>query len=159
LKTLNELASVVTLEGEREFIDGATQLPPEYHPKLGPRLRLATERMAAWDRFLAALAAPATEAAMAAAAEGCEHVGAGRFLSDDQRVRAQLAGRRAALLGKLEVAGSLPADVRERQILELWDAELLAECREADPWRLLYENASRRSAFSEPRAPEENERA
>jgi hypothetical protein len=159
LKSLNELAGVVTLEGEQAFVERAAQLPQDYHPKLGPRLRSATERLTAWNPFLATLQGPATEAAIAAAAADCERVGADRFLSDDQRLRAQLAGRRAILLGKLAAAGSLPDDARDRQILELWDHELLADCREAQPWRLLYQAAQRRAAPADSHSSEEKERA
>ncbi|HEX4149620.1 MAG TPA: hypothetical protein VHY20_11560 [Pirellulales bacterium] len=144
LKKLNQLASSVTLEGERQLIERARQLPPDYHPKLEPRIRLATERLEAFDKLAALLQASASEAAITAAAQACDRAGAMRFFSDAQRARAQLAVRRNALLSVLGVVSTLTDDARDRRLLELWDDKLLADCPEADHWRLLYQQARRR---------------
>lgn len=115
LKKLNQLAGAVTLDDERELILRARQLPANYHPKLEPRIRLASERLAALDQLNDRLSADAGEAAVAAAAARCEQLGADRFYTDWQRARVQSAIERAPVPGDPASIDPTPIDQPYRQ--------------------------------------------
>ena len=155
LKQLNQLASAVTLEGERELIERAAQLPPGLSSQAGAAA--AAWRASGWRPGSVSGGSGRTEsdeAAIAAAAEDCERVGARPLL---QRCRAATradwpSGGRpcsANSNGRRHAAD----DARDRRILESWDDKLLADCREADRWRPLNRSGSAASAGQRARPP------
>jgi len=136
---VQQSSGVITMPGEKSIVDAAAQLPDGYQHSLSARVEQARRRMTAMSRLDRALHGPGPEAAIVAAWRAvleakCEHwVGPGLL------PRIRLAQQRAPLLKALaEISAELPADQRDRRILEAWNEQLLQDCQEADSWRPAY---------------------
>lgn len=131
-----------TLTEEQSLVEAAHGLPQGYQYSLGPRVEKARRRVTAVTRLEKVLAQPTSEAAIVAAWRAVEEAKCEALIDPSHRPRIELAGRRAEVIKALKtVADDLPADRRDRRILEAWQQDLLADCREADRWRPDYEAA------------------
>lgn len=132
----------MTLAGEERLVEAAAPLPQGYQYSLGARVDQARRRVAVITRLEKALAEPSSEAAIVAAWRAAAEAKCEALACAAWRPRIELAERRAAVIKALgAIPDDLPAPERDRRILEAWQDDLLAGCREADRWRRAYEQA------------------
>jgi hypothetical protein len=131
-----QLSDTVTFAGEKSLVEAAAKLPMGYRHSLSARVEQARRRVAALSRFEQVVRTPSTEAAIVAAWRSVVEAGCEHLVDTNARQRVALAERRAPLLRALgEVPADLPAPSRLAKLRELWDEQLLADCREAERWR------------------------
>jgi len=145
-----QFSGEITLSGEQCLVEAASALPEGYRYSLGPRVEQARRRVAAVTRLERVLAQPSSEAALVAAWRAVVEAKSEALVGPDRRPRIELAERRAAVIKRLKsIPNDLPADQRDGRILEAWQEDLLAECREADPWRAAHRAAAQRTELLE----------
>jgi len=149
LDRLNHLVQAAsgarTLETERQIVRTVERLPQGYQYMLRQRVEHARRRVAALERLERAITQATSEAAIVAAWRAVVELKCDAWVNPDWRPRVGLAERRAPLLKSLhELPGDLPAPERDRRLLDLWQHDLLEDCREADRWRGEYEAARAR---------------
>ena len=136
-------AGKVSLQGEKGLATIAANLPQGYQHGLQDRVALAMRRVRAFGRLEKALKEDNSEAAIAAAWQAvvkaqCEH-----FVSIEWGLRIAVAEERLPVFKALaKITSALPPNERDRQILAVWKEKLMADCREADKWRPLYQMAA-----------------
>ena len=148
LKQFERFEELADREGpdvEQTLLGVAQHLSFDYHPKVKQRAEVALRRVKAADGFRdSALKADSEEAVLELWRE-MEASGDAAAASDSVRERVALAEKRLPLLRRLKALESLPPAAADMQLLELWDDELLDDCREADPWRERYAAALERA--------------
>ena len=156
---VQQSSRVITLEGEQSIVAGAAQLPEGYQHGLQARVQQARRCVAALERLDSALRDPASEAAIVAAWRALEELNRTELIDAGWQPRLELAQQRAPLLKTLhELPDDMPADARDRQILESWDEDLFAGCVEAERWQPAYEQAlSRKRLLGQLRAAVESQ--
>lgn len=139
---IQQSSGTISLPGEQKIVDAAARLPQGYRYGLQARVERATRRVAAVARLNKVLAEPVSEAAVVAAWRAVVEAECEALVDDDLRPRIELAERRAPVLRALdEIPEDAPADGRDPRILEVWQEDLLAGCKEADRWRPAYHEA------------------
>lgn len=138
-------SSGIALGGEQSLVEAAYALPQGYQYSLGPRVELARRRVGAVARLEKVLAEPTAEAAIVAAWRAVVEAKCETLVDAARRPRIELAKRRAAAIKSLAaIADDLPADQRDRRLMETWQEDLLADCREAQRWRPAHQAAAAR---------------
>jgi len=131
-----------TINEERRVVEAADRLPQGYQYDLRARAEQARRRVSALSRLERALDSAATEAGIVAAWRAVIEAKCESLASPDWQARIELAEQRAPVLKVLhEIPDELPADQRDEKLLDTWQEDLLADCREADRWRPDYETA------------------
>jgi len=149
-RRLDELTHAPTLLGEQQIAACSRYLPHDYHPKLPSRIRLAQRRLDAVRVLSAALIEPILERSLAAAGEALISARGEPLVDKSQLKRIALARHRVALIEALSACRQLPADERDRRVLDLWNETLPVDCRDAAEVRPLWNEAqARRSLLSE----------
>jgi len=139
-------SGTITLGGERQIAAAAEKLPQGYQYALQARVERARRHVRATTRLEAVIANPRSEAAIVTAWRAVVEAQCDHLADPAWRPRIELAERRAPLLRKLyEISDDMPLDRRDRQVLDTWEEDLLAECEEAERFRPLYEEAVARS--------------
>ncbi|MBN2477030.1 MAG: protein kinase family protein [Pirellulales bacterium] len=127
----------ITLIGEQSIVDAADKLPQGYRYSLRPRAEEARRRVAAVARLERALTIATAEASIVVAWRAVVEAKCEGLANPTWRPRIELAERRAPVLKQLyEIPDDLAADQRDARILDFWQEDLLAECREAERWRV-----------------------
>lgn len=148
---VQQSSGTITLAGERAIADASAALPQGYRHSLQARVDQARRCVAAVGRLKQVLEDPVSEAAIMAAWRAVVKARCEELADPDWRPRIELAERRAPLIRALgeipptETAGEMPLDQRDGRILELWQEDLLADCREADRWREAHRQAVARA--------------
>jgi len=84
-----------------------------------------------------------SEAAIVAAWQSVVKANCEQFVSIEWGMRIAVAEERLPVFRALaKITSALPADERDRKILAVWKEKLMADCREADKWRPLYQMAA-----------------
>jgi Protein kinase domain len=134
--------------GEKALGKLACNLPEAYQYELRPRIDLARKRLSATNKLKRALQDPVSEIAVEAAWHRFAPLGAPSLLSSAEVARVDLALKRAPLLHTLQKIPpdylAKQANIFDAQLLALWQEPLLADCREADPWKERFHLARRR---------------
>ncbi len=140
VQRVHELEKAGTLEAET-YIAGVLQhLPETYHEGLVRRCQQARRRLRAYRELDKAIGESRPESSIAAAWEKLGQVRGRVVASVAIAARAELAVKRLPLLQALRaIPPTLEPAERERRILEIWNEELLGECREAEPWRDVFQ--------------------
>lgn len=141
------------MSNEEALFHAAAGLPAGYGLRQQPRLKLAHDRLHAMAHLKRALQDPVSDLAVAAAWERLEQVQAQTLASSHVRARALVAVERAAVLHILkQIPHDYPVEQAPQQdprLLSTWKGSLLAECHDADPWRVTHEKAVARHAALE----------
>jgi hypothetical protein len=133
---------------ETAVAGAASVLPEGYWHAQERRVALARERLAALARLTAAIAQPASEAAIVTAWEQLTALGCGGLVEPASRDRIAKAQDRLPLLQALrQIPPDLAPDQLDRRLLEIWDEDLLADCAEVEPWQDAYRRAKQRDAL------------
>ena len=140
-----QLASADDGESERTLLGVAQQLTPEYHPLVKQRAEQALRRVSIQDGFQRRASNAESEQEIVDAWNRMRESGDAESAGEAARVRAELAERRLPVLRQLRGLAALPPDAADQMLLDLWDEELLDDCREVDPWRPRYAAALERS--------------
>lgn len=131
-----------TLAVEKGIVEAALHLPNGYRHSLSTRVDQARRCVAALARLDRALSGPESEAAIVAAWRAVQESHSETLIGPAYHWRIGLAQQRAPLLKLLgDMPAALPADQRDRRILDAWNEELLADCPEAEAWRPAYNTA------------------
>ncbi len=142
---VQQSAGKASVGSETAIVKAAAGLPEGYQYNLRKRVEGAKRRVAVMQRLKALVDDPAVEAALVAAWRAVQEAKCEGLVKPAWRKRIELAEGRAPILKKLHnLPGDLPLDQRDKQIVELWDVKLLANCREAEPYRTNYETAMTR---------------
>ncbi|MEE8451274.1 MAG: hypothetical protein V3R99_05140 [Thermoguttaceae bacterium] len=147
VQTLDRLAQLIqnaseeiTFSGERTIVETAAQLPQGYEHEARPRVEQAQKRMAAMTRLEKLIDDPVAEAPIVAAWRAVGDAKCEKLVPLDWMPRIELAKRRAPILKQLhEIPDDLQPDRFDQQLLEIWQQNLLGDCREADRWRPAYQ--------------------
>ena len=138
---------------EEALFRTAEGLPPGYGLRLQPRLKLAHDRLHALAHLKRTLQEPISDVAAAQAWERLEQLQAQELVHSHTRARAMLAAQRATVLHILK---QIPPDYsieqapqQDPRLLTTWNDSLLAECHDADAWRVAHRNALERQAVLE----------
>jgi len=135
----------LTLAGEKAILEAAAHLPEGYKHSLSPRVEQARRAVNSLARLERVLGGPSSEAAVVAAWRAVQEAKCESLVGANARPRIDAAVRRAPMLRVMsELPADLPADQRDRKILENWDEALLKDCREADPFRAAHAQAVQR---------------
>jgi hypothetical protein len=136
-------ADKVSLQGEKGLATIAANLPQGYQHALKDRVTLAMRRVRAFAKLEKALKEDINDAAIVAAWQSvvkaqCEH-----FVSIEWGMRIAVAEERLPVFRALsKITSALAPDDRDKRILAVWKEKLMADCREADKWRPLYQMAA-----------------
>lgn len=123
----------------------AQRLPKKYEHGLRSRVRQARRTVEAVKRLERAVRESEDDAAIAAAWERVGQARCEPLVNPDHRPRIEQALKRLPILQALrELSPEMPADQRDRRLLDLWHEELLAGCKDAEPWRTAYALAVQR---------------
>lgn len=132
----------MTLAVEKGIVDAAAHLPNGYQHNFSPRVEQARRCVSALARLDRGLSGSESEAAIVAAWRAVQEAKCESLIGPAYHWRIGLAEQRAPLLKSLaDMPAALPADQRDRRILDLWNEELLADCPEAEAWRPAYNMA------------------
>ncbi len=135
----------LSLAGERGIVEAAGRLPDGYPHALAARVEQARRRVRVASKLEDAIRSERSEAGIVAAWRAVLEADAGPLVVPEWQQRVALAERRAPLLAALAALGpGLPAHQRDRRLLETWNADLLADCREAQPWAAAHAKALKR---------------
>jgi len=150
LRYLIQHCGTMTLASEKGIVEVAAQLPPAYRHSLSAWVEEARRRVVPLTQLERAVCFPNSESAIAAAWQAVLAAKCENLVDAAWRPRIELAQQRAPHLRALaEIPKDLPAPQRDRRILDAWHVELLADCPEAERWRLEYERAlSRKDAVA-----------
>lgn len=144
VKTVHELEKAGTIEAETTIAGGLKLLPKTYHEGLIRRAEQARKRMQIYRQLIRA-AESGTEQDVLRAWELLGRVRGRVLVSEELQQRVAAAEARLPLLEQLRAIPDLADEAeRERRVVELWNPELLDDCREAAPWRELYLRTSGR---------------
>ena len=137
---LAEQAQTATsLEVEKALAEAAAPLGEEYPHDLAARVILARRQIAAVGQIESALAAGSDEAIAAAWNNAAAQRSEG-LVPQEWRGAIDLAQQRVPWIAALrQIPPNLPPDELDRRLAEVWQADLLAECADAEPWRPMYE--------------------
>ena len=150
LRTLLERADECTIDSEKQFYAGMTQLPASYHPQLRKRSRLATRRLKALQKMQQATEDGGGDLALLEARDALGEADGEPLLTDEQKQRIELARKRQPLLLELaKVSHTLPPGEVDKKLLELWDEKLLGDCADAASWLPTYQRAKQRQIVIE----------
>ena len=142
---LQQSSAGITLAGQQAVVELAGRLPDGYQYGLAGHVEVSRRRVEIVEALDKALSEAADEAAIAQIWQRVVEARCDGLVSLEVRERSQLARKRVAVLEALdEIAPRLPLDQLDRQILQIWREDLLADCHQADPWRLVYETAVHR---------------
>jgi serine/threonine protein kinase len=140
---IQRTAGKVSLQGEKGLATIAANLPQGYQHGLQDRVALAMRRVRAFARLEKALKENTSEAAIASAWQSVVRAQCEQFVSIEWGMRIAVAEERLPVFRALsKITSALPPDERDRQILAVWKEKLMADCREADKWRPLYQMAA-----------------
>lgn len=145
VKRVHEFEKAGTLESET-FIAGAVkQLPKTYHEGLMHRADQARKRVQIYRQLVKAVEAGGGDEAVLRAWELLGRV-RGRILAPEelQRYAARVEARQPLLQQLRAIPATADDAERERQVVEVWNPELLDDCPDAAPWRELYLRTSGR---------------
>jgi len=142
---IQQSANKLMLAGEQGIVDMAGKLPQGYQYGLRARVERAKRCVGVLSRLESALANPLSEAAIVAAWRAAEEGQWGSLIRAAWRPRIETAEQRAPLLRQLHnMPENIPRRQRDQQILEIWQDDLLADCREAARWQEEYAAAAAR---------------
>lgn len=145
IEKIRNLAKSTTLENEKAIYKLSRALPDDYHPLMHDRVRQTRHRLKAFQVLQKAITPPRSDLTIAKAWRDMKKHGGKQLVSEKIAQRADLAERRAELIEKLQQRQAhANADVRDRELLALWDEQLLEGCFDVDPVRPMYEVAKRR---------------
>ena len=121
----------------------------QFNQRAQQRATLAVQRVKVIARLEQSLKnATASEKDLAQFWSELRQVQAENLLSAQSRSRLDLALGRSSRLKKLEgISPNAAVDQRDREILEIWDDQLLGNCSDAMPWQSLYRDAVRRRSL------------
>jgi len=135
----------LTAAGEQAIVEAAGRLPEGYPHSLAARVEQARRRVRAMRKLEQAVRSQRSEAAIVAAWRAVCEADAAGLIGPEWQQRVALAEKRAPLLAALSSIGAnMPAHQRDRRLLEIWNAELLSDCREAQQWAEEYAKAAER---------------
>lgn len=139
VRKVHDLEKAGTLEAEAAIAGVLKRLPNTYHEGLIRRAEQARKRIQIYRQLVKAVEAGASEEAIVRAWELLGRVRGRVLASDELQQRTAKAEARLPLLQQLRAIPPLADETeRERRVVELWNPELLDDCREAAPWRDLY---------------------
>lgn len=140
-----------TLESEEQIVRTVEPLPQGYQYMLRQRVEQARRRSSVVERLEHAITEGRSEASIVAAWRAVVELNCRTWVNPGWYPRIEQAERRAPLLKQLhEIPSELPLPEREQRLCQLWQDELLEDCREADRWRAQYETArARRQALGQ----------
>jgi hypothetical protein len=152
LQELERLAAAGLSLATEEAIDKcAAGLPAHYEHSLAKRVAQAHDRLRLVAELHAAVKDPAFDLAIAAAWQKLHALGGLALAPGSLQKRAELAAKRANVLQTLK---QIPPDYSidrapqyDARLLGAWNEPLLANCRDADPWRPARDAAERRTAL------------
>ncbi|HYW79718.1 MAG TPA: hypothetical protein VE890_09085 [Thermoguttaceae bacterium] len=137
---IQKVSQKITLAGERAIVEAASRLPQGYTYTARARVDQARQRMTAITRLEKLIDNPTAEAPIVAAWRAVCDAKCERLVPLGWMPRIELAKRRAPILKQLhEIPRDLPPDRFDQKLLEIWQPNLLGECREADRWRAAYQ--------------------
>lgn len=140
---IQRTAGTISLSGEKGLAAIAANLPADYRHALQERAALAMRRVRAYAKLEKALQADSSEAAIVAAWQSVVKAQCEQFVSIEWGMRIAVAEERLPVFRALsKLTSSMPAVERDRKILAVWKEKLMANCREADKWRPLYQLAA-----------------
>jgi hypothetical protein len=140
---IQRTAGTISLSGEKGLATIAANLPQGYRHALQDRVELALRRVRAFARLEKALKENSGEAAIVAAWQAVVKAHCEQFVSIEWGMRIAVAEERLPVFRALaKITSSLPPDERDEKILAVWKEKLMADCREADKWRPLYQMAA-----------------
>ena len=140
---IQRTAGTISLSGEKGLAAIAANLPTGYRHGLQERVTLAMRRVRAFAKLEKALQADSSEAAIVAAWQAVVKAQCEQFASIEWGMRIAVAEERLPVFKALsKLTSSMSADERDRKILAVWKEKLMADCREADKWRPLYQMAA-----------------
>jgi hypothetical protein len=141
------------MSAEDALFRASAGLPAGYGLRLQPRLKLAHDRLHALAHLKRMLQEPVSDLAAASAWERLEQLEAQSLVHSHTRARATLAAQRAAVVHILkQIPSDFPIEQAPQQdprLLSTWNDSLLAECHDADPWRVAHQQATQRHAVLE----------
>ncbi|MEI8373491.1 MAG: protein kinase [Planctomycetota bacterium] len=136
-------AGKISLSGEKGLAVTAAKLPQGYHYNLQDRAKLALRRVKCFARLEKALNDGSSEAAIVAAWKAVVEAKCEQFVGIEWGMRIAVAEERLPIFNALaKITSDLPPDQRDQRILAVWKEKLMADCREADKWRPLYQMAA-----------------
>jgi hypothetical protein len=136
-------AGTISLAGEKGLAAIAANLPAGYRHALQERAALAMRRVRAFAKLEKALQADGSEAAIVAAWQSVVKAQCEQFVSIEWGMRIAVAEERLPVFRTLsKLTSSMSAEERDQKILAVWKEKLMANCREADKWRPLYQLAA-----------------
>jgi hypothetical protein len=131
--------AAASLEVEKALAEAAAPLGDDYPHDLAARVILARRHVAAVGQIASALVAGSDEA-IAAAWNDAVAQRSEDLVPQEWRRAIDLAQQRAAWIAALrQIPPNLPPDELDRRLAETWQADLLAGCADAEPWRPMYE--------------------
>lgn len=150
LKRTKELFQTCTLDGEKELEAIGRELPAAYHPKLGPRVKIAEKRVQSYERLQRLLEEARSDLEIVEHWRALEKAGGTELIPEEDRWRVLLATERAPLLKALQMIDLKVAPLEvDRRLLKIWNEDLLTTCREARKFVPLYEKAKHRQKVLE----------
>ncbi len=136
-------AEKISLSGEKGLAAIAAKMPQGYRHGLRDRVELAVRRVRAFARLEKALNDNNSETAIVAAWQAVVKAQCEQFVSIEWGLRIAVAEERLPVFRALsKITRALPPDERDQRILAVWKEKLMADCREADKWRPLYQMAA-----------------
>jgi serine/threonine protein kinase len=139
--------AAVTKQGEEQVIRLAAALPAGYAAAITQRVDAARKRLEATAALDSAVQAD-SDAKIAKAFRALESLQAGSLADPAVRSRIDTAVKREAALGTLAKIPTsyTPAQATQwdAKMLAAWDEQLFKDCRDAAPWKPVFDTASRR---------------
>jgi serine/threonine protein kinase len=139
--------AAVTKQGEEQVIRLAAALPAGYASAITQRAEAARKRLEAATALASAVQAD-SDAKIAKAFRDLESLQAGSLVDPAVRSCIDTAVKREAALGTLAKIPTsyTPAQATQwdAKMLAAWDEQLLKDCRDAAPWKPVFDAASRR---------------
>ena len=127
---------------ERELAEAASHLPSGYDHEWSERASKAHARIEALDVLLLAAKDSGSDRATARAWQKLVSLNGRELVPAQMHKGIDKAVCRFPVLLELEdIPLDLPPDELDRQLLAIWDHELLEDSRDADPWREAYRDA------------------
>lgn len=135
---------------ERQVLLLAKDLPRGYSPEVESRCKLAKNRLAAAATLQDALKAD-VDSSIADAFAAVRKAEAASIVDSAAQSRIDIAVKRQSLIARLK---KIPASYAnpiavewDSKLLSVWDDDLLATCREVNPWRDTVEKCRRRKSL------------
>lgn len=142
---VNQSTVAITLAVEKGIYEFGNALPADYHNQ-AERVNLAHRRLYALQTLeQAAKQKPPSEQLLAQAWKELQTLDAADLVPRQAQARLNQASETAPLLEQLQrISLQLPPNELDRQLLAVWNEELLSKSVEAAPWRTAWDQARQR---------------